>query len=262
MIDAVLSDFSVVRRRSALIQYLGNSQTKADLSKTMLQSFWLLLEPLSQMLIYYFLVVIVFRNTRDYAFVTIMTGIVHYLFLNKAITSSSSSIVNSESLLLQVPVPPVVFVASNFLRCLKELRVFVGLFAVSYLIVGPPLTVRVAAYPVLLALLICGAWIGALLTATLVVFLRDLTQISAIVMRVMMYMTPVVYFVTFVPENLRPFYLLNPVATLFTLFQWSLLGGPFPGVGPVAVMCAALAGGLAAAHLVYRRLSPVFTKVF
>ena len=98
--------------------------------------------------------------------------------------------------------------------------------------------------------------------ATLQVFFRDVRQLLGIALRVLLYLSPVVYMVDFVPEEHRALYLLNPIGCLFAILQWSLLGGPAPELWQVAILVCVLAGMVVAAHALYSRLKVRFTKAF
>jgi ABC-type polysaccharide/polyol phosphate export permease len=84
------------------------------------------------------------------------------------------------------------------------------------------------------------------------VFFRDVQHLVSIVLRMLMYLVPVVYTLDFVPLQamglpFRELYLLNPMASLFALLQWSLLSGQMPSVASLAslvlfVMVSGLAG--------------------
>ena len=83
----------------------------------------------------------------------------------------------------------------------------------------------------------------------------------------LMYASPVVYMLDFVPAAhqgipVRELYLLNPLASLFGLFQWTLLGGERPPAGPVILLVIFVAVSLISAHLVYHRTRIHFTKAF
>ena len=95
----------------------------------------------------------------------------------------------------------------------------------------------------------------------------DLEQLVSIVMRLLMYLSPVVYTISFVPQEqwglpLREIYLYNPVACLFALLQWSLLDTPLPPAGPIIALVAFLVASILIGDLIYRRAKIKFTKAF
>jgi ABC-type polysaccharide/polyol phosphate export permease len=260
---------SLLRRRD-FIRFMVERDTAGALFKTVMGRAWLLLEPLAHMAIYYFLVVVVFDRTEQGGispFVLIMVGLSHYLFLQRSLAGSCRSILGRERLMLQVPIEPMVFVSVTYFRHLRNLGISLALVAAIYAWKGPVPGAHLAWYPACLAALLAVAWAWSVVLGVLTVFFRDLQNLTGICLRLFLYLSPVIYPLSFVPEEawglpLRDLYLANPVASLFALLQWSLLGGDAPGAWPVLVVVAFLAASLALAHLAYARLTPAITKSF
>jgi ABC-type polysaccharide/polyol phosphate export permease len=80
-------------------------------------------------------------------------------------------------------------------------------------------------------------------------------------MRLLLYSSPVIYPLSFVPVDLQTYYLMNPFAVLFALVQSCFLGLTFPPLPYVAWCAAFFIVLLLGAHMMYARRSPNFTKV-
>ena len=98
----------------------------------------------------------------------------------------------------------------------------------------------------------------ALMCASLQVFVRDLVQILAQLLTLMMFAAPIFYDRTNLPEQYRGLLDLNPFTFYVEAFRSILLGyGEFPWHGlAIAVVTAALVLGLG--HWLFRRLDPHF----
>jgi lipopolysaccharide transport system permease protein len=75
-----------------------------------------------------------------------------------------------------------------------------------------------------------------------------------------LFVTPVAYPMSLVPEQWRLVYSLNPVAGVLEACRWALLGTPWPGMRllvSLLVAAAALAGGLAYFKRAERRFADV-----
>jgi homopolymeric O-antigen transport system permease protein len=71
-----------------------------------------------------------------------------------------------------------------------------------------------------------GLWL-----ATLSVKYRDVSFAITFLLQALMYLSPVIYPLSIVPEPLRFFYQLNPMTGIIVGFRWALLGsGSPPGV--------------------------------
>jgi ABC-type polysaccharide/polyol phosphate export permease len=115
----------------------------------------------------------------------------------------------------------------------------------------------VIALPLWLVLTLAVAGL-TLALASLQVFVRDVEHVLMPVLMILMYLTPILYPLTLVPEGLRPWVAANPFGWLVGRLRDALLEGrlaPEPG-DALAVVVAALVfmGG----RWMFRRLSPHF----
>jgi ABC-type polysaccharide/polyol phosphate export permease len=138
---------------------------------------------------------------------------------------------------------------------------FVGYLAVLLVLAlfGEP--VRFEGLPLAIALwiVLAVAVTGiALALSALQVFIRDIEHILLPVLMILMYLTPILYPLSLVPENVRPWVAANPFGYLVERMRDALLDGRLAlswGDG-VAVLVAAVlfAGG----RWIFMRLSPHF----
>ena len=82
--------------------------------------------------------------------------------------------------------------------------------------------------PVYLLLAICTALGIGLWCAGWVAHFWDVSTILGYVVRVWMYVTPVVYAISIVPEKWRMLYRLNPMTNVIEGFRWAVLGKGSP----------------------------------
>ena len=260
----------ILKYRS-LVRFLATKRNRVSITRTILGRAWILLMPLSQLAIYYFLIAIVFDRSSygglD-ASIVLMTGLVHYFFLSQSVSSSCWSIMSSRGILLQVPLEPVVFTAVTFYQNIEKFLVLLLVFAGFFFAYGPDLTWRAAAYPLLLFVLFTMCWAWSVILATLTIFVRDLKQATAITLRLMMYLCPVLYLANHVVDRSESFplvaaiYLYNPFACFFALLQWSLLAQPAPPIGPMISLGAFVLLSCVGAHVFYARMRNRITKAF
>jgi len=115
----------------------------------------------------------------------------------------------------------------------------------------------VLAVPLWIVLLVAVTGL-ALALASLQVFVRDVEHVLVPVLMIFMYITPILYPLSLVPDALRPWVAANPFGWLVTRMRDALLEGriaPQPADAIAAVVAVALlAGGL----WMFRRLAPHF----
>jgi lipopolysaccharide transport system permease protein len=238
---------------------------KASVIDTVLGKLWYLIEPLSHMLIYYFIIVVIFKAGARYGinpFVFLMMGLSHYLFLSSTVNLGSGSILSSQSILLQLNIEPLVFVWIAYYKSCINFAITFCIYLVFYLGYIPGIPHQIIYYPLLLFILFLLAYSLSVIAATLVIMIRDIRPMISILLRILMYMSPVIYSIEFVPQHFRQVYLYNPLACLFALFHWSVFNTPRPSSGPIFSLLLFSLVMFVLSHGLYNKLKIKFTKMF
>ncbi len=259
------SAYRSLLRSIPLISFMSSSRRRSSLMNTALGGAWNILNPLAQLGIYWFLIEVIFQRSEGYPTnpaLFIIVGIAHYMFFQRALVLGAGSIHKNDRLLLQVRLEPLIFVGVSFREAIGDLLIALGLCVGFFILLAPPAWgFPLLAYPVLLLGLAVLTWSWAVILATLSVFSRDLPNTLAIVLRLLLYATPVVYPATMVPERIRTVIDLNPLSGWFAMMHWSLFGADPPSIAAVVVFVVVTLGSLMVSHVLYTRFEPRFTKV-
>jgi lipopolysaccharide transport system permease protein len=105
------------------------------------------------------------------------------------------------------------------------------------------------------ATLSVGLWLAALN-----VQYRDVNHVVTLLVQFWLFVSPVAYPSSLVPDAWRPLYALNPVAGLLEGFRWAVLGAPWPGawlVLSLSVTVVLLVSGVLYFQRVERRFADV-----
>ena len=203
--------------------------------QTILGPLWYIINPLCQTIIYAFL----FSGIAGIStggipqLLFYYGGTILWSFFSTCLNSASNIFLVNAGVFGKVYFPRLsVPIATTFSSILKMLIQFVMLmiFLVYFILRGSP--VRPSALAFLFPVMIL--WLGALGTgigmimSALTTKYRDLSQVLALALQLMMYVTPVVYPLSQVPARFRFFFYINPVSAPVELFRiW------FYGVGEV-----------------------------
>ena len=177
-----------------------------------------------------------------------------------AMQRSGTSLVASSSLITKVYFPRLVIPLSSVLGGLVDFCIsFVVLMALmAYYHTAPTWNALWIPAFVLLTLatsLAVGLWLSALN-----VLYRDVQYIIPFLVQLWMYLSPVVYPVTYINGPWRYVYALNPMVGVIQGFRWALLGGTPPDkmvAVSVVVVLALLVSGL----YYFKRMERVFADV-
>ena len=193
---------------------------------TALGAFWILLQPLLQMLVYTMIFGIWARipvKNIPYS-IHVLSGLVLVFFLTRVLGESANIIRANQSLTRKVYFPklilPIVLTAS----AIVDLGVALILLTAIMLVQGVFPSITVVLAPVFLIILIGWAFALSLWFSALGIRFRDVTLIVPVMNMLMMYMSPIIYPITIVPDYLLPIYALNPMVGIVTGFRWAVLG--------------------------------------
>jgi homopolymeric O-antigen transport system permease protein len=154
----------------------------------------------------------------------VFCGMVPWLFLSTAITESGNSLVLNSNLISKVYFPRLIIVGSSVITSLMDFLIsaaFLGVLMIWYRCAPPAAMLFLP----LFVLLMFGASFGVgLWIAALMVEYRDFRFIVPFIVQFGLYISPVGYQSSVVPERFRFLYGLNPMVGIIDGFRWCLLG--------------------------------------
>jgi lipopolysaccharide transport system permease protein len=180
---------------------------------------------------------------------------------SQSVTESSNSLVANQNLITKVYFPRLVIPLSAVMAALVDFLIaFVVLIGMlGYYRIVPTQAVWMFPLFVLMAV-VAGLAVGLWLSALNVQY-RDVKYAIPFLMQVWLFVTPIVYSSSLVPEEWRLLYGVNPMVGVVEGFRWALLGtGKAPTV--LLIVSAAVTMTLLGAGLYYfRRMERTFADL-
>jgi lipopolysaccharide transport system permease protein len=252
------------RERFVYLYELARELVLRDLKmrykRTFLGLAWSLIAPLAQWAVlgFVFRGVLQLEIERYLAF--LFTGILVWSWLQGALVSCATSVVDSATLLRRpgfpAPILPVVAVASNGVHFVLSLPVLIAGATLD----GQPFSPALIALPLLFLLqFVLTVGVGYHLATYHVVY-RDTRHLLDVALTLGFYLTPVFYDPQLVPERFQPIYQLNPILHLLSAYRAVIVHGQFPDWRDIAVVAAFGAVFFALGLRRYRRLSSRFAE--
>jgi lipopolysaccharide transport system permease protein len=115
--------------------------------------------------------------------------------------------------------------------------------------------------PLFLLLLVLFTAGVTLLTSALNVFYRDINPVVQIALQLWLYLTPVAYPLSAVPENLRAFFLLNPLTGVIEGLRAVILFDREPEWMVVGISAATIVTLFAVSIVVFKKTDKYFADV-
>lgn len=230
-VDAPLSPPSAttglleVFRRRYLLRLLVRREISARYQGSFLGLLWSYINPLSQFVIYYFVMGVIFglhKGVENFA-IHMFCGIVIVHFFNETFNAGTRSIVRNKSLVQKMAMPREMFpVASMLVSAYHLIPELVILVLVGAVLGWTPTVTGMAALVASLAIcMVLGTGL-ALMFAAANVFFRDVGNFVSIITNFVRFGVPMMYPYTMVQDRFgefAEFYLWNPIAVATLLFQ-------------------------------------------
>lgn len=254
--------FAEMWRRRDLLYHLTVRNIKVRYKQTVLGIIWVLLEPAALICIFS-LVFGLFAGLENqiegvpYA-LFVCAGLLPWLFFTKVIAGVSDSVLSSGALVKKIYFPrlflPLSVVLGYLVDLIATIVVFLFVMVAAYGFYPGPIILLLPAVVLALAMtaLAVGLWFAPLLVAY-----RDFTYIVGLSLQVWMYLSPIIYPLSIIPEKYRGIMAFNPMVGLVGGFRSCLLGQPLdvPSL-LLAVAFAIVAGG--GGVLFFRRSEATF----
>lgn len=234
-----------------LLWLLTLRELKARHRQTMLGIGWALAQPVAMMLVFtaiFSVFVKVPVEGMPYAAFA-YSGLICWLFLANALSAGTGSLVANMNLITKASFPREVIPLSALLTAGFDFAI--GLVLLAGLVVAFGITPTVAwlAVPAVALIQILFTAGLVLWSSALNVLKRDLGSLLPLLLQVWMFLSPVVYPLSVIPDSFKGLYMLNPMAMLLEAYRETLFLGRVPLAGCLApalvVACVTLVSGYA-----------------
>ncbi|MBI5620148.1 ABC transporter permease [Candidatus Gottesmanbacteria bacterium] len=241
-----------------LLFAMTEKELRARYKHTVFGFFWLVANPLLQMLVIGFVFTFLLAQPVKNYYFFLFNGLLVWNFFSLSLSKTTPSIVYERSLIKKAKFPhaviPVSIILSNFIHFFLAFL----LYLIPVLFLG---TLTLVSIPLVLVsfLLLLTFTVGlSLLTASLNVRFRDVNFFVSAILIVWFYATPVMYALTMIPRHLLWLWRFNPLTSILQLLQQALLGLPGPGLGMLATNIGVIAVTLILGITVFQRESKYF----
>ena len=161
------------------------------------------------------------------------TGLVPWTFFATGLSLAVNSVTANMNLVKKIYFPREVFPFGAILGCFVDFLIASTLVAALMVIYRWSVSPQLLWLPWLILLEVGFLASIALFASALNVFYRDIKYIVPLVVQLGLFVTPVIYSVSKVPEHLRPWYMLNPMAVVVDGVRRVILHGQPPELQPL-----------------------------
>ena len=172
--------------------------------------------------------------------ILVYTAMLPWQLFSNALTETSSSLINNAPMLTKVYFPRLIIPFSAVIVSLVD-------FFISFVILGALMAWyrfvpgwQFVTLPLFLLLAVAASFGFGLWVATLSVKYRDFRYVVPFLVQIGLYVSPVGFSSSVVPEKWRLLYSLNPMVGVIDGFRWAILGGSHRLYWPGLLLSTAL----------------------
>lgn len=221
-------------RYRELFYFLSWRDILVRYKQTVIGIAWSIIRPLVTMIVFVFVFGKIAKLPSDgvpYP-ILVYSAMLPWQFFANSLTESSNSLIGNANMLTKVYFPRLVVPASAVIVCLMDFLISFALLAVLMACYRILPDWHFLMLPFFLMIAFVAAFGFGLWLAALNVRYRDFRYIVPFVVQFGIYVSPVGFSSSLVPENWRLLYSLNPMVGVIDGFRWCIVGGNMPMYWP------------------------------
>lgn len=246
-----------------LIYFLTWRDLKVRYKQTALGVVWAVLQPFLTMIVF----TIFFGNLAKIPSdgvpypIFSFAALLPWQFFANSMTNSSNSLVNNSNLITKIYFPRLAMPLSSILGGFVDFSVAFLVFIGMMFYYGITPTLAILTLPVFIILAVATSFAVSLWLSAINVKYRDVRYTTPFLTQIWLFLTPIAYPSSLVPEKWRVLYGLNPMAGVVEGFRWALLGKSEQDwsliIASVVIVIVLLIGGLA----YFKRMERTFADI-
>lgn len=219
---------------------LINQFIKRDISSrykgSYLGIFWSFITPILMLIIYTFVFSVIFKarwgegvETSKFEFALILfSGLIVFNIFSEVVSKAPSLIISNVNYVKKVVFPLEILPIVSIGAALFHALISIGILIVGILLAFGTINWTIIFFPIvifpMLLMMLGLAW----LLASLGVFIRDIGQIVGVVIPALMFLSPIFYPISAIPEDLQFLYYFNPISYVVEDTRRILIYGDMP----------------------------------
>ena len=253
-----LAEVRDLRGHSSLLYELVHRDLTVRYKRSFLGFLWTMLHPLLLMLIFLVVFSALFRFRAPRYEIYFLSAYVAWNFFAQTTVNAMAGVAWNGPLMKRVRVPPTVFTLAATISGLVNLGLSLILLFAIMAITGAPLRPTLLFLPVSLVLL--GLFtLGASLALTAIsIFFGDVREMVQAGLPALMYLTPIIYPISVVPERYLWLIRLNPLLYVVEVIRAPIYDGIVPAPATLLLATVISIGSLAIGWMIFRHLAPRF----
>lgn len=181
---------------------------------------WTFLNPLFQLVVYTVVFSIIMRMNYDKYYLFLFVALIPWIFFSTSVTGGANCIWTQKDMVNKIYFPrevlPIAYVTCQLVNMLLSFVVVIAVIVIT----GHGVNFMAFLY---LPIIILVEYLLALgltfIVSAVTVFLRDVEYVLGIIMMAWQFLSPVMYGVDMIPEEMLPIFAINPMTAILVAYR-------------------------------------------
>jgi len=257
-------DFRELFRYRELFLFLSWKNILVRYKQTIVGIGWAVVKPVLTMLIFSF----VFGRIAKLPSggvpypILIFAGLLPWQLFATSLSESSNSIISNPNFITKIYFPRLIIPASVIISSMADFFISLGILAIMMIWYGITPTLTILWLPVFMLLALMASFGAGLWFSALNVEYRDIKYVVPFIVQMGLYMSPVGFNSSVIPEKWQLLYSLNPMVSVIDGFRWAILGDSFAPRFPGMLISVIIVLSLLISGAIYfRRMEKSFADI-
>jgi lipopolysaccharide transport system permease protein len=188
-------------------------------------------------------------------------GLVAWMYFSSVLSQAGNSLISNSNLVTKVYFPRILLPASTAVGGLLDLLIASSMLVAMMIYYKVPATWGLLAAPLFIGLMVLLVLGLGMFLAAMNVRYRDIKYVIPFALQLGLFVTPIIYPITFVPESFRYLLALNPMAGIVGGLRASVLGTAMPSAYVIGMSCGISLLVFVVGLVYFRRVEREFADV-
>lgn len=244
-----------------MIFSLVKRDLKSKYKGSVLGFFWMILNPLLQLCVYTVVFSVIMKMNIDKYYLFMFVAFIPWIFFSTCLSGGTSAVFGQQDMVKKIYFPrevlPISFTISQFVNMLLSFLVILIVVFFSGIKISIQAFLCLPVIMIVEFILCLGI---TYITSALDVYFRDLGYIMNIVSMALVYLTPVFYSETMVPEKYLKLFYLNPMTSIVIGYRDILYYGRMPKLTDLRLATGIGLIVLVMGHIIFLKLQKHFIE--
>jgi len=252
------SELRDLRAHAGLLYELVHRDLTVRYKRSVLGFLWTMLHPLLLMLIFTVVFATMFRERAPHYETYFLSAYVAWNFFAQTTVNAMASVAWNGPLMKRVRVPQSIFTLSIAISGLVNVGLSLLVLFAIMLVVGAPLHATLWFLPISLLLVGLFTFGTALALTAASIFFGDVREMVQAGMPALLYLTPIIYPISIIPDRFRWLIKLNPLVYIVEIVRDPIYYGILPTPETLGVSIVISLGAVCIGWMIFRHMAPRF----